>query len=157
MTFAAFLFLVTASAQTIPMGDGLVLLGENAAGRQIFIDPASLKPLPLLSTGRTFPAMQLLVVMRGPANKGSVERVRYGFSCRARTAAALNYFRTMNGVKSHDWRGADVAMKYKPVEPGGLVEMALTYACNGGKLPPQRLRPAPSRSDEEAKDEDGGG
>jgi hypothetical protein len=137
--------------------DMLVLLGENTAGRQVFIDPSSLKSGPLLARERTFPTMQLFVVMRGPANRGSIERVRYSFSCRARTAAALSYYRVMNGVKSHDWRGADVAMKYKPVEPGGLVEMAMTYACNGGKLPEQRPRPAPSRNEDEAKDEDGGG
>lgn len=157
MISAAFLFLATATAQAIPSADGLTLLGENAAGRQIFIDPASLKPLPLLSNRRPFPTVQLFVVMRGPANKGSVERVRYSFSCRARTAAALSYFRTLNGIKSHDWRGADVPLKYQPVAPGGLVEMALLYACNGGKLPENRLKPAPSGSEEETKEEDGGG
>lgn len=157
MSIPAALLLMTLSAPNLLAPEALILLGENAAGRQIYIDPASLKPLPLIAAGRPFPAMQLLVVMRGPANKGSVERVRYGFSCRARTAAALTYYRTMNGVKSHDWRGADIASKYKPVEPGGLVEMALIYACNGGKLPEQRPRPAPARSEEEAKDEDGGG
>ena len=154
---ALFALALSAAQPALPLPDTLILLGENASGRQIYIDPASLKPLPLLANGRTFPAMQLLVVMRGPANKGSVERVRYGFSCRARTAAALSYYRVMNGVKSHDWRGADAALKYKAVEPGGLVEMALTYACNGGKLPEIPLRSTPSRSEEVAKDEEGGG
>ncbi|MEY5007299.1 MAG: hypothetical protein ACK440_08105 [Sphingomonadaceae bacterium] len=158
MSLAGVLAIMLNVSPALPSAaDPLILLGENTAGRQIFIDPASLKSLPAIANRRPFPTLQLFVVMRGPANKGSVERVRYSFSCRARTAAALSYFRTMNGIKSHDWRAADVPLKYQPVAPGGLVEMALTYACNGGKLPENRIKPAPARSEDEAKDEDGGG
>ena len=158
MNTATILVMMLTISPALPTApESLVLLGENSAGRQIFIDPGSLKSLPATANRRPFPAVQLFVVMRGPANKGSVERVRYSFSCRARTAAALSYFRTLNGIKSHDWRGADVPLKYQPVAPGGLVEMALLYACNGGKLPENRLKPAPSGSEEETKEEDGGG
>lgn len=158
MSLAGLLALTLSVSPALPTAtDALILLGENTAGRQIFIDPASLKSLPAMANRRPFPTMQLFVVMRGPANKGSVERVRYSFSCRARTAAALSYYRTLNGIKSHDWRGADMPLKYQPVAPGGLVEMALTYACNGGKLPEKQVKPAPARQEDEAKDEDGGG
>ena len=136
--------------------DPWILLGENVSGRRISADLGSLRAAPPIAGVRDFPTMQLLITMRGPGNKGSVEKVRYSFYCRARKTAALSYYRTLNGVKSHDWRGADINMKYHPVEQGGLVEMALTYACSGGKLPERRTLTLPSLEDEEAKEGEGG-
>lgn len=147
---------VCAAVQAQPELDALILLGSNANAREILVDPTSLRSLPPAGPNRPFAVVQLYVVMRGPPPKGSTEKVRYNFHCRARTAAPLSYYRVANGRKSHDWRGADIIMKYRPVDVGGLVEMALGYACSGGKLPQQEKRTAPNSSDDETREEDGG-
>lgn len=139
----------------------LVVLGENDSGRQILVDVTSLRASPPVFGMRDFTAMQVSVEMRSAAGRGSLERVRYSFDCRSRTLATLTYFRAVNGRKSHDWVGADIASKYDPVAPGSLVEQAMTYACNGGKLPRRPVMPtAPAGSDApadtEEKDGDGG-
>lgn len=138
-----------ASAQAPTM----VLIGQSAGGRQIFVDPASLAPQPPIPARRNFPAVQLAVEMRGPGTKGSVEQVRYSFNCTGRSAAALHYQRTLAGKQSHNWRGADLAGKYEVIAPGTLVDMALSFACSGGKLP---VRPKLSPGEPGApKEEDG--
>ena len=134
----------------------LTLLGESNGGRQISVDPASLKTLPALRGMRDFPVAQLFVEMRGPGTKGSIERVRYSFNCRSRTVAALAYVRFAGGKKSHDWQGADNAIKYERVSAGTLVDMAMTYACSGGKLPKRPIRPVLPNGDPTNGDEEGG-
>lgn len=142
-------------------GQALVVLGENEGGRQILVDVTSLKPSAPIFGLRDFPVMQLFVEMRNSAGRGSVERVRYSFDCARRTLATLTYARTVNGRRSHDWVGADVAMKYEPVAAGSLVEQAMIYACNGGKfpkrppLPPLSGNPDPN-ADAEDREGDGG-
>lgn len=154
---AAFLLAGLASPAA---AQALVVLGENSGGRQILVDVTSLKASPPVFGLRDFPAMQVFVEMRNSAGRGSVERVRYSFDCPRRTLATLNYARTVNGRKSHDWVGADVAMKYEPVAPGTLVEQAMVYACNGGKLPQRPVMPATGTpdapTDAEEKEGDGG-
>lgn len=135
-----------------------VVLGENEGGRRILVDVTSLKAVAPIPGMRSFSAMQLFVEMRSAAGRGSVERVRYSFDCDRRTLATLTYARTVNGRRSHDWTGADVASKYEPVAPGSLVEQALTYACNGGKLPTRPVTPStPGNTDATAEDKDKGG
>ena len=134
----------------------LVLLGESSGGRQILVDVSSLKTAPPLRGLRDFAVAQVYVEMRGPGTKGSLERVRYSFNCRARSVAALNYARFVGGKKSHDWQGADYAPKYERVSAGTLVDMAMTYACSGGKLPKIPPKPALPGSDALASDGDGG-
>jgi hypothetical protein len=112
----------------------LTLLGQSSGGRQLLVDVGSLKTAPPLRGLRDFAAAQIYVEMRGPGTKAAVERVRYSFHCRARSVAALNYVRFDGGTKSQDWQGADYAPKYEYVSPGTLVDMAMTYACSGGKL-----------------------
>ena len=119
----------------------LVVLGENASGRQILVDVTSLAPSAPIYDLRDFPAMQVTVELRSSAGKGSVERVRYSFNCAAKSMATLAYQRIAGGKQSHDWKGADIALKYDSVGAGTLVEMAMTYACNGGKLPKKPVQP----------------
>lgn len=149
--------LAVAGAVPAPSGaaEASLRLGANANGRDVFVDPQSLKKLPAVSRVRPFPVVQIFVVMQGPAAKDSTERVVYNFSCATRTAATIHYYRTLKGQRTHDWRGADIKMKYYAIERGGLVEMALTYACSGGKLPPPANPTAPARARETgAGDED---
>ena len=137
----------------------LVVLGENAGGRQILVDVTSLKASPPISGARNFTAMQVFVEMRNSAGRGSVEQVRYSFSCPARTVATIHYAKTVNGRMTHNWDGADNSLKYDPVAPGTLVEQAMTYACNGGKLPVRPVLPAPGAdapTDSDDKEGDGG-
>lgn len=152
---ASLVFGLGAAAQA----QALVVLGENAGGRQILVDVTSLKASPPISGARNFTAMQLFVEMRNAAGRGSVEQVRYSFSCSARTVATIHYAKTVNGHMTHNWDGADNSLKYDPVAPGTLVEQAMTYACNGGKLPVRPAVPAAgigSTTDGEDKDGDGG-
>jgi len=141
-------------------GQALVVLGENAGGRQILVDVTSLKPSAPIFGLRDFPAMQVYVEMRNGAGRGSVERVRYSFDCARHTLATLTYARTVNGRKSHDWVGADVALKYEAVAAGSLVEQAMMYACHGGQFPKRPALPALSVNPDpgtEAEDKDGDG
>lgn len=138
----------------------LVVLGENAGGRQILVDVTSLRTSPPIFGLRDFTATQVFVEMRNSAGRGSVERVRYSFDCKSRTIATLAYARTVNGRRSHDWVGADIALKYEPVAPGSLVEQAMAYACSGGKFPVRPVVPAitdgsDSGANTEEKDGDG--
>jgi hypothetical protein len=153
--------LIFASLAAPAFSQALVVLGENEGGRQILVDVTSLKPSAPVFGLRDFAVMQVFVEMRNSAGRGSVERVRYSFDCARRTLATLTYARTVNGRRSHDWVGADVAMKYEPVASGSLVEQALIYACNGGKLPQRPALPTLSvnpdpTADAEEKDGDGG-
>ena len=140
------------------LAQALVVLGENEGGRQILVDVTSLRSSPPVYGMRDFTAMQVSVEMRSTAGRGSVERVRYSFDCRNRTLATLTYYRAVNGRKSHDWVGADIASKYDPVAAGSLVEQAMIYACNGGRLPSRPVMPAaPATSDAAAENEEKGG
>jgi len=134
----------------------LTLLGQSSSGRELLVDVSSLQTAPPLRGMRDFAAVQVYVEMRGPGTKASVERVRYSFHCRARSVAALNYARFVGGKKSHDWKGADYAPKYERVSAGTLVDMAMTYACSGGKLPKTPPKPALPGSDGLASDGDEG-
>ncbi len=136
----------------VAQAPGWVLIGQSAGGRQIFVDPTSLKAQFPLAGLREFPAVQLAVEMRGPGTRGSVEQVRYSFNCKSRSAVALQYQRIAGGKQSHNWRGADLAGKYEAIAPGTLVDMALSFACSGGKLPVRpKLSPAEGG---EAKEEE---
>lgn len=150
---------VLASIAAPALAQALVVLGENEGGRQILVDVTSLKASAPVYGYRDFTAMQVYVEMRSNAGRGSVERVRYSFDCRSRTIATLTYYRAVNGRKSHDWVGADIASKYEPVAPGSLVEQAMIYACNGGKLPKRPVVPtAPASGDPaDAEEKDGDG
>jgi hypothetical protein len=157
-TGAAALLLVGLAAPAF--AQALVVLGENEGGRQILVDVTSLKASPPVFGLRDFPAMQVYVEMRNAAGRGSVERARYSFDCRNRSAATLVYFRAVNGRKSHDWVGADIASKYEPVASSSLIDQAMTYACNGGKLPQRPVMPtAPASGDPatESDDKEGDG
>lgn len=154
--WAVLLAPISAALPTHAAAEAGLRLGKNANGREVFVDPQTLKTLPPLRGARTFGVTQIFVVMQGPSAKDSTERVRYNFNCAARTAATITYYRTLKGQRTHDWRGADIKMKYYPVERGGLVELALGYACSGGKMPSPDKRTAPLRSDEGSRDADGG-
>ena len=52
----------------------LVVLGENASGRQILVDVTSLSSSAPIFSLRDFPAMQVTAELRSSAGKGSVER-----------------------------------------------------------------------------------
>jgi hypothetical protein len=150
---ALMLTLAVTLAPDPSFGASFIRLGENANKREILVNPATLKTLPPIPEVRDFPVVQISVIMRGPPPRGSTERVRYNFHCRTRKAAAVIYYRVANGKKSHDWLGADISMKYHPVDRGGLVEMALNYACAGGKIAPSGTRATGSRNEEEDREE----
>lgn len=157
---AALTGLLAAGLASPASAQALVVLGENSGGRQILVDVTSLAPSAPVYGLRDFPAMQVTAELRSSAGRGSVERVRYSFNCTAKSMATLAYQRIAGGKQSHDWKGADIALKYDPVGPGTLAEMAMTYACNGGKLPKKPVQPTvpgagETNDSDAAKDGDG--
>ena len=117
----------------------LVSLGTNAAGAQMSVDRDSMITSRSIIGQREFEAVQIWAiydlqgVRRDPAR---TERAHYSFNCRQRTINTLAYQRfRANGTRLHDWKAADLDFKYEAVKPGSLTEQAMTFACNGGKMP----------------------
>lgn len=130
---AALFWAGAAHAQT------LVMIANTSAGRELLVEQNSLRALPPLAGYRSFPVVQVRVEIRSPGGRRTgpmVERALYNFDCRSGKVATLSYYRGWtNGKRSHDWRGADWVDAYDLVKPGTMTEIAMTYACSGGKLP----------------------
>jgi hypothetical protein len=132
----------------------LTLLGTSESGAEIRVDRDSLRGVQPDGDLRKFAAVQLRAVIQSPGGRRSgtvTERALYSFNCTNRTLTVLAYTKSAAyRVRSHDWVGADIAVRYEPVKPGSLAEMALIYACNGGKMPeaPKKGTDAPTTGDE---------
>jgi hypothetical protein len=128
--------------------ESFVYLATSSGGMRMSVDRDSLRPSRPLGEARRFEAMQLSVLFTD--TRGETERAQFSFSCRSRTYAILSYKKVRaNRTRSQDWVGADIAVRYKPIEPASLNETALTFACNGGKMP------APAPLDDGVRSEDG--
>ncbi len=128
--------------------ENYVFLASSSGGMQMSVDRDSLHLSRALGEARRFEAMQLRVLFTD--TRGETERAHFSFYCRLRTYAILSYKKVRaNRTRSQDWTGADIAVRYKPIEPASLNETALTFACNGGKMP------APAPVDDGVRSEDG--
>ncbi len=119
--------------------EDLTFIGVSSSGAQLFVDRATMKTSRAIAGQRPFEAVQIWAtfdlsgVKRDPAR---TEKALYSFHCRARTINTLAYRRTRaNGTMLHDWKAADFDFKYEAVKPGSLPEMAMFFACSGGRLP----------------------
>ena len=133
------------------------LIGSNAAGDEIRSLPGTLRVMPPDREMRDFQTVQLLAVLSSAGRRrGSpqIERMLLSFDCAARKMEILAYMKRLpNGTRTHDWQAADLALRYEPVKPGSMSEMAMRYACSGGRvtsiyqppviLPPVLPLPAP--------------
>ena len=114
-----------------------ILIGSNAAGDEIRGVPGTLRVTSPDREMRAFQTVQLLAVLSTGSTRRSgpqVERMLLSFDCAARTMEILTYFKRLpNGTRTHDWRAADLALRYEPVRPGSMTEIAMRYACSGGR------------------------
>lgn len=133
----------------------MILISTSPSGRELLVDRSSLKTVPPRAGYRSFAAAQVRAEIRSPGGRRSgrvTERVHYSFNCTQRTVATLAYYRgDASGRRSHDWTAADYSTRYDPVKPGTAVEIAMAYACSGGKLP---LPPGPEQDLPPSVDED---
>ncbi len=134
-----FLILLAALMPTPAMAEDLIFIGVSSGGAQLFVDRATLRTSRAIAGQRPFDAVQIWAtfdlsgVRRDPAR---TEKAHYSFNCRTRTINTLAYRRTRaNGTTLHDWKAADFDFKYEAVKPGSLPEMAMFFACSGGKMP----------------------
>ena len=128
--------LPTLAQQPLPL---LVSIGTNSAGAEILVDRASLRSSRPADAPRGVTTMLLMAEIRSPGGRragAQTERMLFSFNCAARTLNMITYYKGWaNGTRSHDWRAADLMRKYESPRPGSLAELAMTYACSGGKLP----------------------
>ena len=138
--------------QPLPL---LVAIGTNSAGAEILVDRASLRASRPVDGPRGVTTMLLSAEIRSPGGRRAgtqTERMLFSFNCAARTLNVLTYYKGWaNGTRSHDWRAADLMRKYEAPRSGSLAELAMIYACSGGRLP---LPPA--NGSEAISDEDDG-
>ena len=138
--------------QPLPL---LVAIGTNSAGAEILVDRASLRASRPVDAPRGVTTMLLSAEIRSPGGRRAgtqTERMQFSFNCTARTLNVLTYYKGWaNGTRSHDWRAADLMRKYESPRSGSLAELAMIFACSGGRLP---LPPA--NGTEAISDEDDG-
>ena len=134
-----FLISLTLLAPVPAIAEDLTFIGVSSSGAQLFVDRTTMKTSRAIAGQRPFEAVQIWVtfdlsgVKRDPAR---TEKALYSYNCRTRMINTLAYRRTRaNGTTLHDWKAADYDFKYEAVKPGSLPEMAMFYACSGGKMP----------------------
>ena len=115
-----------------------VLVTISSTGTILYADRDSLRTSRPIAQLRPFPVVQLRVSLEGGRSGRTTkptELIFYSFNCAGRAVAVLSY-KKLNAVRlrAQDWQGADIYLRYQPVEPGSLTESAMAYACSGGKL-----------------------
>ncbi len=119
--------------------ENLVLLGASSNGTEIHVDRDSLRPANQPTNLRRFPTVQVWAVFASPSGRKPLalsERALFSFNCNNRTMNTLAYVKPLaSKTRAHDWRAADISVKYEPVDSGSLAEMAMNFACSGGRLP----------------------
>lgn len=139
---------VGALAATPASAETLVSIASNDAGDTLFLDRDSLMTTPPIET-RRFPAVRIWAVNQVPAGRRTpprTERFQFSFNCAQRTSHILVYNNNRSGTRMQDWRAADIDYKYELPKPGSLAELALSFACSGGKLPVVPTAPASTES-----------
>jgi hypothetical protein len=131
----------------------LVNIASTETGETLYVDRDSLSNDRPIET-RRFPAVRIWAVNQVPAGRRTsprTERFQFSFNCTQRTSHILVYRNNRAGTRLQDWRAADLDYKYDYPKPGSLAEVALSFACSGGKMP---VAP-PKSAETEADVEDG--
>ncbi len=131
----AILFLVpafSAHAQT------LILIGSTQNGTEMRAVPGSLRQMMPDRDRRNFATVQVRTILQTPGGRRggiTIERALLSFNCPMQGMTILAYARVAaNGTRSHDWQAADLAARYETVKPGSMNEIAMRYACSGGRV-----------------------
>jgi hypothetical protein len=117
--------------------ENLVFLATSDAGEDLYVDRDSLVTVQP-ETLRRFPAVRLWAVNQiraGRRTPARTERFQFSFNCVARTSTVLVFRNNKAGTKLQDWRAADLAHRYESPNSGSLSELAMSFACSGGRLP----------------------
>jgi hypothetical protein len=122
---------------TSARAENLVFIASSSVGEDLYVDRDSLStvaptPLRRFSAVRIWAVNQVRAGRRTPAR---TERFQFSFNCTARTSAVLSFRNNRAGIRLQDWQAADLAHKYELPRSGSLAELAMIFACSGGKMP----------------------
>ena len=151
--------LIALAAPAAVRAETRVQVAMSATGTILYADRDSLRVSRPISPLRPFPVVQLRVSLEGGQSGRAAkptELILYSFNCPGRAVAVLSY-KKLHAVRirAQDWQGADIYLRYQPVEPGSLTESAMAYACSGGKLPQVPRQPSPDGTPAEEPDTGG--
>lgn len=144
------LMLVAGFGASSANAETLVTLGINSSGDEILIDRDSLRTVGR-GEYRSFSAVQVRAVQRFAARRREAsrdERMLFSFNCSNRTSAMLSYLNGRSGTRRQDWTGADSEFRYAAPRSGSVAEVAMIFACSGGRLPSAPAATASSDDDE---------
>lgn len=120
------------------LADALVLIGSTQNGIQMHALSGTLHTMPPDRDMRNFATVQLRTILQTPGGRRggtTVERALLSFNCMMQSMTILAYSRVAaDGKRSHDWLAADLAVRYETVKYGSMNEVALRYACSGGRV-----------------------
>jgi hypothetical protein len=135
--------------------ENLVFLATSDTGEDLYVDRDSLTTISPEKL-RRFPAVRLWAVNQvraGRRTPARTERFQFSFNCVARTSMILVFRNNRAGIKLQDWRAADLSHRYEAPRPGSLSELAMNFACSGGKLPVVSTPNMGSETDDEGPDD----
>ena len=149
-------FLCAAAALAPAYAQALVYIGPGAGNIEVYADRESLRTTAAPSRLRPFSAVQVWVVydMSNVRKSGTrTERSLLSFNCVRRTRTILAYQKIKtNGTTVHDWRGADVAVRYESVGVNAVDEAVMIWACSGGRTLPPAAQPVIAEQEDEEED-----
>ncbi len=137
---------------SVARAESLVFVASSNAGEDMYVDRDSMvtvQPSPL----RRFVAVRMWAVNQvraGRRTPARTERFQFSFNCAARTSTILSYRNNRPGIRLQDWQAADLAHKYELPRSGSLAELAMIFACSGGRMP---VIPRPETNTGEESDE----
>ncbi len=146
------LSLAASCAASDAQSESLVFVASSTVGEDMYVDRESMITLPPTAQ-RRFVAVRLWAVNQvraGRRTPARTERFQFSFNCAARTSTVLSYRNNRPGIRLQDWQAADLAHKYELPRSGSLAELAMIFACSGGRMP---VIPRPETNSGEENDE----
>ncbi len=134
LTSAVFLM----AAPVPALADAQILIGSTQSGIQMHAISGTMRSMPPDRDMRNFATVQLRTILQTPGGRRggtTVERSLLSFNCPMRSMTILAYSRVAaDGKRSHDWQAADLAVRYETVKFGSMNEVAMRFACSGGRV-----------------------
>jgi hypothetical protein len=127
----------------------LVNIASADSGDALYVDRDSMMTAPPIEM-RRFPVVRIWGVNQVPAGRRTpprTERFLFSFNCAQRTSHILVYRNNRSGIRLQDWQAADLDYKYDYPRSGSLAEVAMIYACSGGRMPVMPAKPTEAEPD----------
>jgi hypothetical protein len=129
--------ILAACSATAVRSESLVFVASSTVGEDMYVDRDTMITVPPTAQ-RRFSAVRIWAVNQvraGRRTPARTERFQFSFNCTARTSTILAFRNNRPGIRLQDWQAADLAHKYELPRSGSLAELAMIFACSGGKLP----------------------